>query len=274
MSLLQSTASAIAAKLGRQSLIIRNLRPFYEWILGLSTIGRGIPWPINGVTYRIDPRHRHRVGHEYDAPVANFIRQKVRPGEVCLNVGANVGVYVLQFCRWSVPNGQVIAFEPNPMTVQVLRRHIELNGLEKRVHIISAAVAEKSDQATLYIADADGMSRLGSPNPLIGQRASSVSVAVVTLDEYCEAQSLEPDWLVMDIEGFEIRALMGARRLIQHRGPSLHIVLEMHPDAWETAGGSRGQFEDLLAGLSRRVYPLTGQTDPWREHGLVYLAPS
>jgi FkbM family methyltransferase len=273
VTFVQSIASTVAATLGRQSLIVRHLRPVYEWLLHLLTAGKGIPWVINGSIYRIDPRHRHRVGHEYDVPVAEFLRKNVRPGDVCLNVGANVGVYVFQFCSWSAPDGQVFAFEPNPTTVPVLRRHIDLNDLGDRVRIVPVAVGDKSDQETLYAAAADGMSRLGSPNPLIGESASPISVTVVTLDEYCEEHGLVPDWIFMDIEGFEIRALMGARRLIQQCASRLQIILEMHPNSWESAGTSREHFEDLIATFDRHVIPLTGQVDPWRDHGLVYLRP-
>jgi FkbM family methyltransferase len=274
VSFLQSTATTVAARLGRQSLIIRHLRPVYEWLLELSTVGRGIPWSINGVTNRIDPRHRHRMGHNYDASAAAFLCQAVKPGDLCINVGANVGIYVLQFAYWSRPSGQIIAFEPNPSALPVLQRHIELNQLTKRVRTVPVAVADRRGESTFYAAGADGMSRLGSPNSLIADRVACVTVPVVTLDEYCEQESLKPDWLFLDIEGFELRALLGSHRIIRQRGADLKIIVEMHPDAWDIAGNNRQQFEEFLATLGLGVLPLSGQTDPWKDHGLVYISPS
>ena len=64
--------------------------------------GRGVQWTINGVTFHVDPRHRHQLSPNYDAPVAAFLAKRVRLVNVCINVGANVGVYVLQFANWSL----------------------------------------------------------------------------------------------------------------------------------------------------------------------------
>src|SRR5262249_9132385 len=182
----------------------------YESVLEWTSGGRGISWPINGIPYRINPRHRHQLGQNYDASVAAFISDQIQPGAVCFDVGANIGVYVLQFAYWSRPTGQVIAFEPNPAARKVLHEHIHLNGLTERVKVSPFAVGAECTEATLYAIDADGMSRLGAPNKLIANRVREMRVPVITLDDYCRAQGVTPDWLFIDIEGFEIAALSGA----------------------------------------------------------------
>jgi FkbM family methyltransferase len=271
MSLLQTVARRTSGLMGRESWLIRRMRPVYESLLELSGGGSGIPWDINGVTYRIDPRHRHRLGQSYDAPVAAFLRERVKPGSLCFDVGANVGVYVLQFATWSNPSGQVVAFEPNPGAQVILRKHVEMNRLAERVRIVPAAVGESSGEATLYAVEADGMSRLGEPNKALSRSAREIKVPVVTLDDYCRANNLKPDWLFIDIEGFEIAALSGARELIQsHRG-ELGIVVEMHPNVWNSANTTRARAEGLLADLRLRAVPLTGQTDCLSDYGLVHL---
>lgn len=196
MSLLQRTARTVADWLGHESQLVRQLRPAYENLLDKTSGGKGLCWPINGVPFRVDPHYRHQLGQNYDAPVATFLRERVKPGAVCLDVGANVGVYVLQFAHWSAPDGRVIAFEPNPTARVVLEKHIRLNGLSERVTVVPAAVGAASGEATLFAADADGMSRLGAPNRLIADRVSALTVPVMTLDEYCAVQRIEPDWLL------------------------------------------------------------------------------
>ena len=271
MRLLHKAASKTASFLGRESHLVRQLRPVYESLLDWSSAGRGVAWTINGETFRVDPHYRHRLGQNYDAPVAAFICERIKPGAVCVDVGANVGVYVLQFARWSAPSGRVIAFEPNPSALAVLRRHVEMNGLTERVTVVPAAVGAAVGAAVLYAAEVDGMSRLGEPNRLIADRVSEIRVPVVTLDEFCAEESITPDWLFMDIEGFEIAALEGARRLIAARGAALNIVVEMHPGIWDSADTTRADAESLLSELKLRVVPLTGQADPLGDQGLVYL---
>lgn len=272
MSLLQTFARHTSGLIGRESRLIRNLRPAYESLLEWSGKGSGIPWTINGIACRIDPHQRHRLAQNYDVPVADFLRQCVKPGSLCFDVGANVGVYVMQFAHWSGPGGRIVAFEPNPSASSILEKHVRMNELSERVEIVRAAIGETSGEQILYAAEADGMSRLGEPNKALEGKVDEITVPVLTLDEYCTSESLQPDWLLMDIEGFEIAALAGARSLIQSRRGQLGIIVEMHPDVWSSANTTRAKAEDLLAELGLCAVPLTGQGDPLGNHGIVHLA--
>lgn len=272
INLLQTIARNLSGTIGRQSWLIEKLRPVYEDLLDKISKQEGIPWQINGVTYRIDPHYRHQLGTDYDASVAAFLRERVKPGAVCLDVGANVGVYVLQFAYWTAPQGRVVAFEPNPATCRVLARHVSLNNLSDRVTIAPFAISSEVGKATFYAYAEDGMSRLGTPNQLIEDRVSAIEVEVTTLDEYCFKQEIYPDWLFIDIEGFEIAALIGARRLIKERRGKMGIIVEMHPNVWDSAQTTRAMAQDLLDSLGVKMVPLTGQKDPLSEYGLVYLS--
>jgi len=213
------------------------------------------------------------LANEYDRPVAEFLARHVAPSQVCFNVGANVGVYVLQLSHFARPTGRVVAFEPNPAALAILRRHVALNGLETSVTVVPEALSDENGTATFYAAGADGMSRLGEANVLLGSRATEFQVKTTTLDSYVERTGLEPDWLVMDIEGFEIRALLGARELLRRRGNRIGVVVELHPSVWPSARTTRELAEGLFAELDVSPVPLTGQTDPLAEHGMVYLHP-
>lgn len=270
---LQTPGRMVADMLGRDSWLVRRLRPAYEQYLTWSSGGKGIPWTINGVPYRIHPKYRPQLGEFYDSPVAAYLRERVRPGDVCIDVGANVGVYVLQFAHWCAPNGRVIAFEPNPNARNALHEHVRMNRIGHRVDIVPAAVSDHIGQETLHAAEADGMSRLGSPSSALEGKTAEIPVPVVTLDHFCRERSLEPDWLVIDIEGFEMAALAGGRNLIQSRGAKLGIIVEMHPDLWPTAKATRASAEALLCELKRTPIPLTGQADPLRDYGIVALMP-
>jgi hypothetical protein len=116
------------------------------------------------------------------------------------------------------------------------------------------------------------MSRLGKPNPHIRTSTSPVEVRVTTVDAYCTEHDLAPNWLFIDIEGFEVAALRGARNTILSRGDSLEIVMEVHPSLWGLAKTSRDELESLLCELGRGVVPLTGQSDPLAELGAVHLS--
>lgn len=270
---LQQAARFVASVLGEDSPLIRQARPVYEQALAWITSHRGMPWTLNGVEFRISPYQRHRMGAIYDAEVARYLSQRVRPGAVCVDVGANVGVYALQFARWAGPSGRVVAFEPNPVAAHVLTQHVRMNDVADRVEIVQAAVSDRAGLSTFHMSDADGMSRLGAPNPEIAARSRPTTVAVTTLDVFCDAHELSPDWLLVDVEGFEFAVLSGARRTLARMGRRLHTIVEMHPNAWSVAGWSREAGEALLDELDLFASPLTGQTDPLGTYGHVLLRP-
>jgi FkbM family methyltransferase len=275
IDLLQRCAGRTASVLGHSSKAIQAFRPMYESLLDWASLKKGIPWRINGVEYRVDPHHRHRLGHEYDVPVASLLAELIQPGWVCIDVGANVGVYVLQLAHWSGPDGHVVAFEPNPEARKVLQRHIQWNGFAERVRVEPCAVSDaRHGRATLYRAGADGMSRLGEPNQALGSSAVALEVDAVTIDDYCSSTRLQPNLLLLDIEGFEIAALSSARKLIQERGKDLEIIVEMHPGVWPSAATTRSRAELLFSELGRRPVPLTGQSDPFGDYGTIRLVPA
>lgn len=273
MSLLQSAARAAADILGRNSWLIRALRPAYDRLLELVAGERGLAWSINGVSCRIAPQARRQFVSPYEPRVADFLAGRVRPGALTLDVGANIGIYVLQLAHWSRPSGRVIAFEPNPQAAALLERHVRMNGLAARVEVIRSAVADAAGEATLHAAGTDGMSRLEHPNPLLAAQARPVTVPVTTIDQFCADRRLRPDWAVIDVEGFELAVLRGARRVVSQT-PAPGIVVELHPSIWPATGYTRREVEVLLAELGLEAIPLSGQTDVLGDHGAAFLAPA
>lgn len=265
---IQRVAHVASSTVGRDSWIIRQLRPAYEFALQVMSGARGLPWEINGVTFRVDPQYRNRLGHDYDAPVARFLSQRIKPGAICFDVGANVGVYALQFAQWTGPAGKVIAFEPNPLAAEVLSTHLRMNGFHRFVTVEQVAIGACGGTVTLHRSGVDGMSRLGEPNsdlPL----TEPVSVPMTTIDDFCARTGLAPNWMLIDIEGFEFAALRGAARTIEQQCGRLGLVVEIHPGLAET---TRADAERFLSEMGLRAVPLGGQRDPLGEHGQVYLS--
>lgn len=244
------------------------LRTLRERWLAWAYRRRGLPRTVNGIRLRALPQYRWYFPAEFDGSVAASLRPHVRPGSVCVSVGANMGLYPLQFAAWSAPGGTVHAFEPNPATADILAEHLRLNGVADRVRVERQAVGSERGNSAFFAAGVDGMSRLGTPNPLLNGDAKEIRVPVTTLDAYCRENAVRPDVLMIDVEGFEEGVLRGASELLS-RDPLPVVVVEMHPNAWATAGTDRTRFERLLADLRLRPDPLSGQTDPMGDYGHV-----
>ena len=237
-----------------------------EPILRAITRRTGMPRTVNGLPVRVVSTTRAVFSGDYDRPVADYLRSRIQPGSEVWNVGANVGVYALQLATWVGETGRVVAFEPNPRAARILRENIDLNGLGPRIEIVECAVGEHTGHVDLFIDGANGMARAGRANPLI-QKPETVRVPVTTLDAFRRARTKSPSWIMMDIEGWEIAALRGARTLLD----TTRVVLELHPSAWAWSGDARSDLEQLLDDAGLVAVPLIGQQDPLNEHGQVVL---
>ncbi len=270
-----SLASMLAGGASRRnSPLRRRLSPLYGELLNAITAGRGVTAEINGELFRLDPRFRGFIQPDYESDLARILRSRMKPGQSCLDIGAHVGVYALQIARWMAPTGTVIAFEPNAGTAAVLRRHVRLNDFAGRVRIEELAVGRTGGAAVLFGEPGSGLSRMSAPNPDAAPGATSSPVAVVSVDDYCRTHQLKPDWMLIDVEGFEFDVLAGAVETVRARGPSLSIVVEIHPALWPLTGWTADSVEQLCRSLRRRPVSLVGQRDPLRDYGSIELQPA
>jgi FkbM family methyltransferase len=269
VTLFRRAARTVSEKLGRESALVTFLRPSYDRFLAWSSGGRGLRQRVNDEEFLIDPRNRVHFPEVYELNVWRYLKANVRPGQVILNVGAHMGIYALALARWSAPGGRVFAFEPNPETRAALNKHVSLNDLGDRIETVDQAVSDVSGPATFFATGQEGFSRLDARNPDT-QDGESLTVQVTTVDAFCAGRGLTPDWITLDIEGFEGAALEGARKTIELGRGKLGIIVEMHPSIWPGPSGAE-RMNTLLASLGLEPVGLTGQSDPLAEYGVVRL---
>jgi FkbM family methyltransferase len=161
----------------------------------------------------------------YEQHFAELFGYLVRPGDRCVDVGANVGVHTVRLARLVGADGEVIAIEPDPDVVQRANRNIALNGLAN-VRVISAAASECA-----------GETRLFRPSPWDTNRArasllhhpyltgAQTTVRVVTVDDVCAGVPVA--LIKVDVEGHEPAVVRGAAGTIARHAPS--IVFEFAP---------------------------------------------
>ena len=219
----------------------RMLKPLFEQAIGWGTRGRVASRFPGGEVVRLRPRWRHLSWNpdEYAA-----FRSAVRPGDVVIDAGANVGGYALLFAQWVGPAGRVYAFEPDPRAFEALVDHISLNALVDRICPVHAAVTDVTGTAGLRLASASGLSRVscgadGEPD---------LTVQSVSIDDFCAREALRPSFIKVDVEGAELAVLRGARRTIGAIGSELRLFVEMHPAAWPAFGY---RCEDIVQECTR-----------------------
>lgn len=246
------------------------VHPFYDFILNRMYGRQGLLRVINGEeSLRVRPAHRYDH-EEYEPEAYAYLKRSVKPGGVVLDVGAHVGVFTIMLARWVGPTGHVYAFEPTPQTRAALEDHLVLNEVADRVTPVPMAVSDAPGTARFYVASNSLENTLNATHSRIPS-AEPIDVPVTTIDDFCAVNNLKPTLVKLDVEGFELHALRGARQTLASHRPT--VVVEMHPMNWPEIGISRVQAAATLDDLGYRAIPLEGQTDPLAEYGHVTLEP-
>lgn len=172
----------------------------------------------------------------------------IDPGEVVIDVGANIGAHTLQFANLVGPGGRVVAVEPTAFAFRKLTENLRLNpGLEECVAPIQAMLLASEDESppdTLYsswpLRTGSNLhpKHRGSPQPTSGARGT-------TLDRLIAKLALERvDLIKIDVDGNEPSVLRGGLGTLLGKRPS--ILMELSPYVLEEAGSSVGELVDLL----------------------------
>lgn len=139
----------------------------------------------------------------------------MKPGMVVYDIGANAGFYTLLAADLTGPSGFVVAFEPQPRNLHYLRAHLRLNRIE------NATVLD------LAVAEAPGTARFSATGPATGTLSDEGDLVVrqTSLDALIESHAVRPPDLVkIDIEGGELAAIRGARRVLAQYRPILMLA--------------------------------------------------
>lgn len=156
----------------------------------------------------------------YEEEVSEIFKSHLQRDDVFYDIGANVGYYALLAAKLGVQT--IIAVEPDPLNVEILRLNRRLNGLPNgQIAEFVCALAEEIGERRFYRAHVanTGMSGLSDRNTV-----ASFPVMVRTLDWLVLTQKMPPPTVMkIDVEGFEESVLLGGTEVFKRSMPRLII---------------------------------------------------
>jgi FkbM family methyltransferase len=186
--------------------------------------------PLQGKRFQLDLKSEKALWlGNYEPDLVQTITRFVRPGATVYDIGANIGYHTVYFAAGVSETGKVFAFEPHPDNLERLRHNLTLNGLLERVEVVACAVGKDAGQAVFLLHASPGMGKLEGSLGRKLTESDSITVDVVVLDQFAYGSTnRQPDLIKLDIEGGEVQALQGMRRLLKEAKPVL--LLELHGD--------------------------------------------
>ena len=157
----------------------------------------------------------HFYGEPYEPALSRALRDRLGPGDVFLDVGANIGYFSTLAGLVVGATGRVVAFEPHPEARLVLQLAIATNRLEGIVEIVPAAVADRAGQVKLFVGEDSVLSTTDPSRSPAREHygfSGSIDVPQVTVDGWLGAHpELVPRIraIKIDVEGTEADVLRG-----------------------------------------------------------------
>ncbi len=166
---------------------------------------------------------------EFEAAQSETVRRLLRPDDVAVDVGANLGWFSLLMAACVKPSGKVLAIEPMPPILPALERNISLNpGLA--VELLPLAVGAERGELELHLFE--GLSPGHASAATLGRSDyETFRVQVRSLDELLDRER-SPAFVKVDVEGSELQVLAGAKHLLASERPPIWM-LEVN---YETSG--------------------------------------
>lgn len=194
----------------------------------------------------------------WEPDVTNYLISNVKPGDIVVECGANIGYYTTLLSRLVTKTGKVYSYDANPEVLQLADLSVKMNGFSDTAVLKNACVSNKCGTAKFKCLMLDPYKFIGCSN--IGKSHIVADTDAVTSEESNCASSgyvihnvntitldsdlndvKQIDWLRMDIEGAEILAIQGAKRLIE-ASPNIKIVIEWCPKMMQ----KYGKVEELV----------------------------
>ena len=204
-------------------------------------------------------------GH-YEPYQTSLIRQIVKPGNTVLDVGAHIGYYSLIIADRITEAGTLLAFEPDPTNFSLLRKNLSVNNI-RNVEAINKALSDETAEVDFFVSEKNrGDNRLYSAEPDF----TKTHVAAVDLDSFLAERELKIDFIKMDIQGAELKALRGMQSTLASL-TDIEIIFEFWPFGLCSCGENPEELLAFVETLGFRIAEVHEGSKAVRELNLPQL---
>lgn len=207
----------------------------------------------------------------------DYITSFLNPGDVVLDIGANVGLVSISLLK-SQPNVEKIyTFEPLPDTYEKMKQNLELNGNPEKIHPVNVGMSDNAGTFDFYL---PGENEAASMQPNMDEfymqesvdghytgvkKMDKVECKVTTLDDYVAENNIDRvNFIKIDVEGNEKNVLLGGRAILKKYHPVVYCeMLRKHAARF---GYHPNEIIEYMKSLDYKCYTLhDGRLIPFTE---------
>ncbi len=198
-------------------------------------------------------KYMFKTKYSCDAvPLMEALNQKIFNSKICIDIGANIGITTI----WMARNCEkVYSFEPEINNIIRFKENLEANHITN-VELIQKAISDTKGELELNILESYGHHSLGkvATSKIIG----SQKVDVITLNEFCLENNIsEIDFMKVDVEGFEIEVLNGAKELFVKKAIKL-VAFEISEVPLKSLNKTEKDIFDFFKSVNYDIFNLDG----------------
>ena len=183
----------------------------------------------------------------------SLVLSVLKPGDVFVDVGANIGYFTVVAASVVGGQGQVFSFEPDPANFDLLVKNCEHNSLQSRVNAVQAGLSVDNRAGQLYLSE----DNLGDHQIYPGEEAREhLDISLLNGGDYLSAQLCRTgrkgiDLIKVDTQGSEFEVMAGLIPLLQELPSVPSILIELTPLSLRRSGSSGRALIELLATLEQ-----------------------
>ncbi len=194
-------------------------------------------------------------GGTYEQAETNLFAKFVKSNDIVFDIGAHVGYFTVLF---STLGAKVFAFEPSPINFGLLQKNLIRNNI-KNVQTKQIAISDKNEYLHLYHCPFNyGMNR-AYPS-IVCNNNHYIKVEACTIDSLGLPT---PDWIKIDVEGYELRVLYGMMNLLQSNA-DIKMLIEFSPIIIKECGYSAIEILTFLSTYNFALFYYNLDEDKWQ----------
>lgn len=183
---------------------------------------------IDGINFLLDmsETNGHSNYYSLSEPAEELLFSNIKEGMTIIDVGANIGAITLKSAKKVGLPGKVFSFEPSPINFKRASTNISLNKFTN-ITLINQGLGNEKSTVFLYNVNPNnrGMLRILQDDSQ-NNSFEKEEVEIDTLDSSMQKFSIpRPDFIKIDVEGFEFKVLQGACKTLNDCKPQLFIEL-------------------------------------------------